>query len=303
MWIALPITARVRMNKKLSHYPWFWGSILLPVILALIFSGIIIYNEDLEPCGTSECFRTFVEIFRVPLAVAALAFPGSAWVIASHRSALTLKQITETESQNKFANYFKHREEFFKHIEALELPFRLNSNGNFHFLDLVHLHITYYGDLKSFHVHSESLDSFRLNFCIRDVFDDLTELVRSEGTSGLSDFTDNAIRLHTILGESFGIVFYPAVKRNTIAIADGMDNQHEYEFIGDLAISINMTVWDFRTSVDTVTRYIDSVLKFSGDKLDVDIYGLWSDRFNDDDIQKLRLLNLSKLLTKQMMNA
>ncbi|MEL4271417.1 hypothetical protein [Shewanella xiamenensis] len=65
-------------------------------------------------------FNNFVEIFKVPIAILALNIPVIAVLGAFHKSEQTRLQIKLSEGQNLFANYFKHIEEFVKHIEKFE---------------------------------------------------------------------------------------------------------------------------------------------------------------------------------------
>ena len=80
----------------------------------------ILFNSQLHIDFSYSGFNNFVEIFKVPIAILALNIPVIAILGAFHKSEQTRLQIKLSEGQNLFANYFKHIEEFVKHIENFE---------------------------------------------------------------------------------------------------------------------------------------------------------------------------------------
>ena len=95
-------------------------SFLIIVGSATLLSVILVLDGDLKPQWDYHGFNHFLEVFRVPLAVIALLVPVIALYGANHRSEQTRKQIQVSQSQNNFANHFKHIEEFEKYlIESL----------------------------------------------------------------------------------------------------------------------------------------------------------------------------------------
>ena len=108
-------------GKTLFELITFWLAIILPLLAGIIVSIPIWHYSDLSLDLTYHGFNTAIEIFKVPLGIAALCFPLVALVVANHRSIQTGRQIKASESQNSFANYHKHREEFIKMLERLEI--------------------------------------------------------------------------------------------------------------------------------------------------------------------------------------
>ena len=62
----------------------------------------------------------FLDAMKVPGSILAFYLAVLGLIGANHRSEQTKKQISATGEQNRFANYFKHLEEFKKHVEGLE---------------------------------------------------------------------------------------------------------------------------------------------------------------------------------------
>ncbi|MDF4987855.1 hypothetical protein P3583_09640 [Vibrio parahaemolyticus] len=91
--------------------------------IAFVVTFMISLNESiaLRPSFTSDGVNYLVfELFKAPVAVAGFALPLLGLIGLNHRSEQTKKQISATGEQNRFANYFKHLEEFKKHVEGLE---------------------------------------------------------------------------------------------------------------------------------------------------------------------------------------
>lgn len=100
-------------------------------ILAIIASFLMICLD--RPSLTFQPDREglvlFVELFKVPGTFLAMGLAAVSLVATNHRSeqtslqiSRTSKQIEITEQQNKFANYYKHIEEFEKYITATSVP-------------------------------------------------------------------------------------------------------------------------------------------------------------------------------------
>lgn len=91
--------------------------------IAFAFTFMISLNEaiTLKPSFTSDGVNYLVfELFKAPVAVAGFALPLLGLIGLNHRSEQTKKQISASGEQNRFANYFKHLEEFKKHVDGLE---------------------------------------------------------------------------------------------------------------------------------------------------------------------------------------
>ncbi|MCS0317850.1 hypothetical protein [Vibrio diabolicus] len=104
-------------NLKLTKLVlWSFG-------FAFAVTFVISLNEAiiLKPSFTSDGVNYVIfELFKAPVAVAGFALPILGLIGLNHRSEQTKKQISATGEQNRFANYFKHLEEFKKHVESLE---------------------------------------------------------------------------------------------------------------------------------------------------------------------------------------
>lgn len=107
-------------DVHLTKTPGFKVALVLPLLLS---GGLISYFGwregyvwDFTLAGVVFAY----EKFKLFLSVAALVFPSVALVASNHRSKQTLEQIKITNAQNIFSNFFKHREEFMKHLDALE---------------------------------------------------------------------------------------------------------------------------------------------------------------------------------------
>jgi hypothetical protein len=104
--------------KSLSEWPMFWLSITLPFSIATSIAIIIVCNSNLEFSLDYRGFNSFVEIFKVPIAIVAIMVTLAAFLATIHRSAQTRQQIIGANQQNTFSNYFKHIEEFEKYIST-----------------------------------------------------------------------------------------------------------------------------------------------------------------------------------------
>jgi len=110
----------MRNEKSLFELAEFWLSILGPLCVSIIVGTVILYNSDLRLDLSYNGFNKFIEIYKVPLAIAALAFPMVALVASNHRSRQSAAQIELGKSQNNFSNFYKHKESFHEMVERLE---------------------------------------------------------------------------------------------------------------------------------------------------------------------------------------
>lgn len=96
------------------HERWdFIGAFLLPITLGVIIAASIAYAEPpYELCFNSECYSFALQLFKIPITVAATSLPIAGIVAAYHRSIETQTQIDLTIRNNTFANYIKHKDEF-----------------------------------------------------------------------------------------------------------------------------------------------------------------------------------------------
>lgn len=95
----------------------FRSVIAIPLLSAMVLSGIAILNTALSADWTLSGFNKFVELFKLPLGVASLSIPLGALVASHHRSVQSASQIYAQESQNVFSNFIKHKEYFGKYLD------------------------------------------------------------------------------------------------------------------------------------------------------------------------------------------
>jgi hypothetical protein len=101
------------------------------IILAFIVLTIgILFFDQYKLSMTPHGYATFIEIFKLPLAVLAIIVPFNAFYISYIRSEQSRIQIQLLSSANNFSNYYKHFEEFEKHLKR-NLGDLENYNVNF----------------------------------------------------------------------------------------------------------------------------------------------------------------------------
>lgn len=113
-----------RPTKQVTHKSLFELRSVQAVIAVGLFgtlaiSLLIISFSDLTWDFSYEGWNNAVTIFRVPLGLLASTFTIIALLASNHRSEQSKGQIAAAESQNNFANYYKHLEEFEKHAENI----------------------------------------------------------------------------------------------------------------------------------------------------------------------------------------
>jgi len=144
------MTEAVQSLWKLKFFKWaLWGPIGFAIFVALY----IISTSSLEGALGFQGLNNFIVIFKVPIGIAAISFPLVALVTANHRSIQSKKQIEnsqsqiiEAEQQNRFSNYFKHLEEFEKHLT----PFKEVDETKLHIHSIRVLHGSLFHTFKNF---------------------------------------------------------------------------------------------------------------------------------------------------------
>ncbi|WP_157957552.1 hypothetical protein [Salinicola halophyticus] len=112
-------------NRSLFQLPLFWIALAAPLFGAMFVGVYIVLTTTLYYVPGSDGLNGLLRIFKVPIGIVALVFPGVALVASAHRSDQTKNQIEEMRVNNNFSNYFKHREEFEKFCHQLENKFDL----------------------------------------------------------------------------------------------------------------------------------------------------------------------------------
>ncbi|CAK1722827.1 hypothetical protein F0248_02380 [Vibrio crassostreae] len=107
-------------NKVLFKEPMFYIPVLILSLMSCSSAIVIVVNSDLIWDWSFKGFNFALTVFKVPVGIFAICGTWAALAAANHRSKLMLHQISETNSQNIFTNYFKHLEEFQKYVEKNE---------------------------------------------------------------------------------------------------------------------------------------------------------------------------------------
>ena len=118
----------------------------LPIVVAICISIYIVFTSSLEWKSGFDGINSLIVIFKVPIGIAAISFPLVALITANHRSIQSKKQIEVAELQNQFSNYFKHLEEFEKHVSKLKLD-----NSKLSIESVRMLHGSLFSTFKNFH--------------------------------------------------------------------------------------------------------------------------------------------------------
>ena len=102
-------------EKKLTSLKSFWFSSFFFLGIALISSVLIVINTSLDWKFDAEGFNTFLSTLSFPLKFIAGYAAAVGFISLNHKAEQTKRQIELTEENQKFINYFKHRDEFVKH--------------------------------------------------------------------------------------------------------------------------------------------------------------------------------------------
>lgn len=105
-------------NKSFIELRSLWAVVHSMFAISAVISASIIFNSDLYYQPDYIGINNVLTIFKVPLGVLALIIPMVALLAANHRSVQTREQIKMTNSQNIFANHYKHAEEFEKYFKS-----------------------------------------------------------------------------------------------------------------------------------------------------------------------------------------
>lgn len=124
MSVSSKVAADV-VHKPLSQTVSFWLALATPIVLGLGLGVVIGMNSSLGGvCLSTICINYFIEVYKVPITISGLSLPLVAMVAAIQRSKEAFvqirngqKQYSEAVSNNRFGNFLKHREGFYKLVE------------------------------------------------------------------------------------------------------------------------------------------------------------------------------------------
>lgn len=112
---GISMTIKGLWEYKLFKYTFYAGTVLaITSTFAILFSEII--PEKYQFCGTSECFIRFVQMYAFPIDTLKATAAILAIVALLHKSNETQVQISISESQNTYNNFFHHRDMVYKEI-------------------------------------------------------------------------------------------------------------------------------------------------------------------------------------------
>lgn len=98
----------VKLNSHSLHLQWlFWIAVIFPILSCVYFGSIIWYEYPLEV--SKNGYNSFLEISKLPLYLLAGSPILGAFVVSTHRSIQTAKQIEVTEKKNKVDIYYTRR--------------------------------------------------------------------------------------------------------------------------------------------------------------------------------------------------
>lgn len=109
-------------NQSFLRLPAFWGPVLVISLIAGVTYLKVIADQDLvfNPAGDIDQWYRW---FQVPIWIFATLIPIVGLFNANHKSEQTKESMRLTGDQNRFANYYKHIEEFEKYIKSLNSTF------------------------------------------------------------------------------------------------------------------------------------------------------------------------------------
>lgn len=99
-------------KKSFFELPVVRWAIGIHVAIASASALAILITGDYGFSPTADGFNRFLTDFKLPIGFLAMLIPVMALLATNHRSEQTREQIRVAESQNVFANYYKHMEEF-----------------------------------------------------------------------------------------------------------------------------------------------------------------------------------------------
>jgi hypothetical protein len=98
---------------QLSNFKWTVG--IIPVV-SFVVTLFILFSNNFNFDTTYESWNNLIIIFRVPLGILAIIILVVAAIASNHRSLQSKVLIKLQDGQNKFSNYYKHKEEFDKYL-------------------------------------------------------------------------------------------------------------------------------------------------------------------------------------------
>lgn len=98
--------------------PSFWAPFLIIIAIFAFLCWKVSFDEHLV-FSRSWTVQNMYDWFKIPFWVLALLIPVVGLFNANHKSEQAKAAMELTKSQNNFANYYKHMEEFSKYIDSI----------------------------------------------------------------------------------------------------------------------------------------------------------------------------------------
>lgn len=108
-----------KADESYLSLPSFRIPFFLISLLAILAWFQIWITQGVEFNPSADLKNTY-ELFKIPLWILALLIPVLGLMNANHKSEQAKASMELSKSQNKFANYYKHVEEFIKHTKLIE---------------------------------------------------------------------------------------------------------------------------------------------------------------------------------------
>lgn len=213
----------------------------------------------LEFKPTSEGVNYVVfELFKAPVAVAGFALPILGLIGLNHRSEQTKKQIASatlqlaiSERQNLFNNYFKHLEEFKKHIESMDGERLLRVSSITHLHDRLFEGVKVFGD---YDICSPALDEL-----LRNLKETVSFIENANNLSEIINFADEKEHHFSSIPSVF------CIDKITTKAMIGKSSSKMVEEYTPLVITLSNGVVAYYRNLELVINYLCRILEFKGD--------------------------------------
>ncbi len=217
---------------------WSFGFAFVITFTISLFDAVTL---EFKPTSEGVNYLVF-ELFKAPVAVAGFALPILGLIGLNHRSEQTKKQIEEARVQNDFANYYKHKEEFLKYVNAINQDKRYNVN------QMIGFHSTLYpkSRTRNFNVDVEQIK--RIDHHINSFVKFIPLLFEEDSHR---DALGNLNGVKVSLQKLFNLNDRSA--KNIYA-----ENLHENAWHDNTSAELHRYIWQFASLV----RSIDDLLKF-----------------------------------------
>jgi len=196
--------------KSFTELPVFRIIIISSLLLSLVSTLLIISNSNLIWNLDYIGFNSFVEIFKVPLSILALAITSIAIIATIHRSSQIKEQILSANKQNTFSNYFKHIEEFEKYMKVV-IP---TKNYNLENLRFTHKYLFPYAFDGNYSINQEFLS------IINNRFSKIKDLLNKFNLERTETVSDLLFEIYSEIDYNFSVLHIKCLRSGTQIVQD-----------------------------------------------------------------------------------